>query len=745
MKLRHLISMALATGAIALTALSASAQTYYVDAKANPAKANGSEEYPFTTIQKAADIVNPGDTVLVLPGIYYESVTITRTGTKDAPIVFRAVENGEGDTVVTCANKDIQEKKVQWTLEEPENNIYSIPYDRNVSNMMVNDARIVGYNSLEELRRFESWKGSKEPVDAALDGPGHGYWWDATNKKLYVHLADDERYHTSNPNENIMKVGGPYYDAIVYKSDFFQYSGATDWGFRKDAIGSESYCFGIITDYEDSYVTISGFTTEVPGWTGIFIRSQHVNVDNCWLRGAIAGIKGGLYGKQDRFITSDVSVTNCDFSMWPAWTDGLEGMISNVERGLGKYFFWVIKGGTNALHDAEAGGFLSYTGDNWKVLHNKIWECEDGLSYAFTKNSMLSIGNGATYMDVRLQDGGIELAYNRFERCLDNAIECEDHAINLDIHHNEFHDTYDSFSIQPLGLDPWPTNIYVHNNVWTASEYAVDTYENYTSMNYSWLKTGFPYNPNFNGTRYYIKTWPANAKTNYSIRPVWCDDKGIWIYNNYVNYGNGFTQEVVGSMWGEEYTYDNINIVNNIIMSRANNEKMQLHGESRRTFIHDGETLDSRDMGDIMRNNYCVATNADEEGVHLKTETVSSKIFASTDDIGITVDENGLYTVSEDSILVGNGWQMEFTNEDTTTVGALKPGEVWHIDYSPQLYGDVNRDKKVDIDDIELLYDKIGITVDDDDYEIHFDLDYNGIIDENDVAALQAEYLRVNG
>src|SRR5687768_13311354 len=68
--------------------------TYYVannGSNSNP----GSSTQPFETIQQAADIVNPGDTVIVKDGVYSaesvdELVVINRSGTADAPITFRA-------------------------------------------------------------------------------------------------------------------------------------------------------------------------------------------------------------------------------------------------------------------------------------------------------------------------------------------------------------------------------------------------------------------------------------------------------------------------------------------------------------------------------------------------------------------------------------------------------------------------------------------------------------------------------
>lgn len=49
---------------------------------------SGSEGRPFCTISAAAGVVEPGQTVLVEAGDYPESVTITRSGTADAPITF---------------------------------------------------------------------------------------------------------------------------------------------------------------------------------------------------------------------------------------------------------------------------------------------------------------------------------------------------------------------------------------------------------------------------------------------------------------------------------------------------------------------------------------------------------------------------------------------------------------------------------------------------------------------------------
>ncbi|MBO0870584.1 MAG: PKD domain-containing protein, partial [Micromonosporaceae bacterium] len=60
----------------------------------------GSQADPFCTIQHAADVVNPGQTVLIdgttatFTHVYDEAVTVTRSGTPEAPIVFTGTGPG---------------------------------------------------------------------------------------------------------------------------------------------------------------------------------------------------------------------------------------------------------------------------------------------------------------------------------------------------------------------------------------------------------------------------------------------------------------------------------------------------------------------------------------------------------------------------------------------------------------------------------------------------------------------------
>lgn len=82
---------------VAILASSSRAGDYYVATNGldtNP----GTLAQPFRTIQKAADVLQPGDQAWVRGGTYRETITARRSGTADAPIRFQAYQ-GERVTI----------------------------------------------------------------------------------------------------------------------------------------------------------------------------------------------------------------------------------------------------------------------------------------------------------------------------------------------------------------------------------------------------------------------------------------------------------------------------------------------------------------------------------------------------------------------------------------------------------------------------------------------------------------------
>ncbi len=86
---------------------------YYV-AAAVTNSGDGTKQSPFKTIQEAARIAQPGDEVIVAPGVYREAVDPRNGGTQEAPIVYRSEEKGAA--VITGAEPVTQWEQVEGSV-----------------------------------------------------------------------------------------------------------------------------------------------------------------------------------------------------------------------------------------------------------------------------------------------------------------------------------------------------------------------------------------------------------------------------------------------------------------------------------------------------------------------------------------------------------------------------------------------------------------------------------------------------
>lgn len=86
---------------------------YYVSA-AVAQTGDGTKQNPFRTIQEAACTAQPGDEVIVAPGIYREAVDPRNAGTEEARIVYRSKERGAA--VITGAESVTQWEQVDGSV-----------------------------------------------------------------------------------------------------------------------------------------------------------------------------------------------------------------------------------------------------------------------------------------------------------------------------------------------------------------------------------------------------------------------------------------------------------------------------------------------------------------------------------------------------------------------------------------------------------------------------------------------------
>lgn len=125
--------------------------------------------FPLATIQRAADLAQPGDLVRIAPGVYRESVTVPTSGTAAAPIVFR----GEGPGAILDGADAAIAAGVSWTNDG--GGVYSRATGFATGHVVCELGRLFRYGSLAELATL------------GAGAPG-GFYFDGT--RLAVHFSD---------------------------------------------------------------------------------------------------------------------------------------------------------------------------------------------------------------------------------------------------------------------------------------------------------------------------------------------------------------------------------------------------------------------------------------------------------------------------------------------------------------------------------------------------------------------------
>ena len=159
---------------LAACAAGAHSAEYVVDTEGSDANP-GTQKKPLRTIQRAADLMQPGDTCTVRPGVYRESVEVCRSGETGNPIRFLAQP---GTKTMLLGTEPILS---EWVPHE--NGIYKTPIDIEFPQIFVDDrmmveARWPNMRFPEQLWDRKTWaktgKGSRygKVVDPALAETG---------------------------------------------------------------------------------------------------------------------------------------------------------------------------------------------------------------------------------------------------------------------------------------------------------------------------------------------------------------------------------------------------------------------------------------------------------------------------------------------------------------------------------------------------------------------------------------------
>ena len=166
--------------ALALLAVSPAHAAEYFVAKHGADAADGlSGKTAFATITKGVSVLKPGDTLTILPGRYFESVSARLSGTPEAPITIRAKRPR---TVLMRGDVDVS----GFRRAEGTRYTYWIEFDR----------RAEGLAERGSLRLYEPMLSIGE-VEQNLAT----YYQDPETRRLYLHTAD-----SSHPDWNALSV-----------------------------------------------------------------------------------------------------------------------------------------------------------------------------------------------------------------------------------------------------------------------------------------------------------------------------------------------------------------------------------------------------------------------------------------------------------------------------------------------------------------------------------------------------------
>ncbi|UCD28703.1 MAG: right-handed parallel beta-helix repeat-containing protein [Planctomycetota bacterium] len=276
----------------------------------------GTQARPFRTIQKAAEVMSPGDTCIIHAGIYYETVRSKVSGKKGEPIRFIAAS---GEKVVLKGTEPIQ---AEWEVYQDK--IYRTKVDRNfiqlfVDEQMMVEARWPNMRFADDLWDRSKWaqvgKGSRygkitdpELAKTGIDWTGaratlnvaHQFFsWTRTVARHttgsdtfeyprdltgITHHADktktweDDRYYLSGKLEALDSPGEWFLDTRSHTLYLWPLDGKNPTSFRVE-VKTRNYAFEI---RNLEYVEIAGF--QFFGTTFLFDKCNHCLVVNCHLR-----------------------------------------------------------------------------------------------------------------------------------------------------------------------------------------------------------------------------------------------------------------------------------------------------------------------------------------------------------------------------------------------------------------------------------------------------------------------------
>ena len=389
---------------------------------ANPLSAETVNVAPGQSLQEAADKLNPGDTLLLAEGTYYQSLNLTRSGTAGNPITIKA--QAPGKVVITGAMETTPKfEKVEGAIYKPvpvsitagneapklepvEGAIYKTkwapakPWKGNGTRrawVIADDRNLYNYNSMEAMKTCRHGTGRGTT-------PHEGWFYQ--DGEMYIRLLNG-----ADPNKAKVAISRPDTTVLVDIKG-------------QEHIVLEGLRFHVAPD----------IAVRIGGKAG----SKHIVIRDCFFFGFYDGIRGGGG-------PSDVTVEYCQFSNYPAYEWARYGLVLELPT-------------RSSMYDSVLGGGAVQPGGGaktWKIRNCYIHDTYDG------------IGVGCTGVKDPALDN--EYAYNLLHRCPDDSIEFDSiEYAGVRAHHNVILDGYCQLGLSPVQRGGVTIE---HNIVYSSPEY----------------------------------------------------------------------------------------------------------------------------------------------------------------------------------------------------------------------------------------------------------------------------------
>ena len=304
---------------LSVPGVTAHGATYHVATDGDDGNSGKTVENAFATIQRGLEPLEPGDTLVVQPGTYRQTVTFTpeHSGERDNPITIRAAIPGRTRLVGSVRLTD-------WAPVRGRRQVFRAPLQQHTDLVYEKDTG-TEYTELANLARVERQAGS--------------FLYDADEGALYVHPSDElgMQHHVI--------------DASVIENGFFT---------RKPPASRE---------HKDRIVGIhiEGFVVTGYSGYGIFLR----NADDCVIRNCIAHhCRGGIIV----YEAVRPKILNCEAF---ACHDRYNRELGNIAL-MGKFYEGVLA--NNVVHDTDSNGIRLYGALYGSVMRNNLaYNCHRGM------------------------------------------------------------------------------------------------------------------------------------------------------------------------------------------------------------------------------------------------------------------------------------------------------------------------------------------------------------------------------